>query len=72
MSAPTETLDDYKRRLDAHDWLFYMSDDLSVFERGMAVQKQLHKDAWDHGVEGFKAYSEKLSTMNEKARKAKP
>ena len=45
MTTATDTLRDYFDRCEAHDWYFEMSDDHSVWRRGLAADAALRAEA---------------------------
>jgi len=59
-------LDEFKARLESHDWLFYMSDDPRVYQRGEERQRALHAEAKTLGVEGIAAYQAKAQQISDK------
>jgi hypothetical protein len=42
------TIEEYKKLLDKHDWYYYNSDSLKVFEKGESAEKNLLKLAKDN------------------------
>lgn len=57
------SIDDYKRRLESHDWTYMMSDDHSVYLRGASAESHLMATAREHGDEFKRAFNEAFAKV---------
>lgn len=57
VSTITESINDFKKALEAHDWYYMMSDESKRYTAGEAEQKALIKQAKELGAPGIKLYN---------------